>query len=273
VKLSLSEITTVNASYREDLEAYAAAGFDGIGIWESKLSGDDEADLAALRASGLSVANCVPAAPSILPIPDAIPGPDDPEERIRALCASVRRLAAYEPESVLCLTGPAGSLSEGHARRIAIEGLKRVAAAAEEAGVRLGLEPIHVSQREILTLVTSIPEALDLLDDAGLPGVGVMLDTYHVWDTPTIFADILVEIDRITGVHVGDRPGEPERTDRVLPGEGSSRTQELVVALERAGWKGFYDVEIFSEPERLWALPADEVARRCYAAMRNLIPG
>ena len=43
MKLSLSEISTVNASYREDLAAYAAAAFDGIGIWESKLTGDGEA--------------------------------------------------------------------------------------------------------------------------------------------------------------------------------------------------------------------------------------
>ena len=272
MKLSLSEISTVNASYREDLEAYAAAGFDGIGIWESKLSDDGEADLAALHASGLAVANCIPAVPAILPIPDVIPGPDDPEERIRELCASMRRLAAFEPESVLCLTGPAGQLGEGKARRVVIEGLKRVADAAGEAGVRLGLEPVHHSQRDILTLVTSIPETLDLLEEADLPGVGVMFDTYHLWDTPTVFADILAERDRITGVHVGDRPAEPDRTDRVLPGEGISRTQELVVALERRGWQGFYDVEIFSTPELLWGLPPAEAARRCYAAMRNLIP-
>ena len=272
MKLSLSEISTINASYREDLEAYAAAGFAGIGIWESKLTGDDEADVAALRASGLTVANCIPAAPSILPIPDVIPGPDDPEERILALCASVRRLAAFEPESVVCLTGPAGALGEEKALRVVSEGLKRVADAAGEAGVRLGLEPVHRSQRDILTLVTSIPEALDLLEEAGLPGVGIMLDTYHVWDTPTVFADILAEIDRITGVHVGDRPAEPERTDRVLPGEGVSRTQELVVALERAGWQGFYDVEIFSTPDLLWGLSAGEAAGRCYTAMRSLLP-
>ena len=59
VSLSLSEISTVTASFRDDLRAYAAAGFDGIGIWEMKL-GDDEADLEAFRASGLSATNCVP---------------------------------------------------------------------------------------------------------------------------------------------------------------------------------------------------------------------
>jgi sugar phosphate isomerase/epimerase len=58
VKLSLSQISTVNASFAEDVAAYAAAGFDGIGIWEMKLPADDDGYLALLRESGLVVANC-----------------------------------------------------------------------------------------------------------------------------------------------------------------------------------------------------------------------
>ena len=103
MSLSLSEISTVTASFSDDLRAYAAAGFDGIGIWEMKL-GDDEADLEAFRASGLSATNCVPAVPSILPNA-VIEGPDDVGERIDALCASLHRFAPYEPDCVLCLTG------------------------------------------------------------------------------------------------------------------------------------------------------------------------
>src|SRR4029078_2673476 len=37
VTLSLSEISTVGASFEEDVRAYAAAGFDGIGIWEEEI--------------------------------------------------------------------------------------------------------------------------------------------------------------------------------------------------------------------------------------------
>ena len=118
--LSLSEISTPGASFREDLRAYAAAGFDGIGIWESKL-GDDESDLAAFRESGLRATNCVPLVPSILPNA-VIEGPLDVEERIESLCASMVRFARYEPESVLLLTGPAGDLSEADARRVVVQG-------------------------------------------------------------------------------------------------------------------------------------------------------
>jgi sugar phosphate isomerase/epimerase len=268
VKLSLSEISTVNASFAEDLAAYRAAGFDGIGIWEMKL-GDDAADLAALRESGLSVTNCIPTTPSILPIDTVIPGPADPEVRIEALCASVRRLAQYEPDCVVCLTGPA---TVPGARELVIDGLRRAAAAAREAEVRLALEPIHPSQRDILSIVTSIPEALALLDEAGLDDVGLLIDLYHVWDSPTIEQDIPEHIGRIAGVHVCDHPHEPARTDRALPGAGRSRTHELLTLLDDAGWDGHYDVEIFSEPERFWGLPADEAARQAWAAIRSVHP-
>ena len=39
MKLSLSTISTLNASFAEDVAAYAAAGFDAIGLWEFKLPG------------------------------------------------------------------------------------------------------------------------------------------------------------------------------------------------------------------------------------------
>src|SRR5574337_1258090 len=65
-KLSLSEISTVSATFQEDLRSYAAAGFDAIGIWEFKLTHADSVK-AALHESGLAVANCVPVVPSILP--------------------------------------------------------------------------------------------------------------------------------------------------------------------------------------------------------------
>ena len=94
------------------------------------------------------------------------------------------------------------------------------------------------------------------------PELGILLDTYHVWDDPERAA-----LDRrpmpptIVGVHVGDWPAL-DRTDRVLPGEGISRTRELVAALVAAGWDGALDVEIFSTPELFWGLPVDEAARR-----------
>ena len=62
-RLSISQITTVSATFDADLDAYRAAGADAIGIWESKLAGDS---LERFRASGLEAATACPAVPSIL---------------------------------------------------------------------------------------------------------------------------------------------------------------------------------------------------------------
>jgi sugar phosphate isomerase/epimerase len=270
MKLSLSGISTVNASFAEDVAAYAAAGFDGIGIWEVKLPDDDDANVALLRGAGLGVANCIPAVPSVLPLRlPGMKGPPAVEERVAALCDSMHRLARYEPASVLCLTGPCGDLDPDHARGLAIDGLREIAAAAREAGVRFGLEPATPRQRDSVSFVNSIDDALSLLAEAGLEDVGIMADTYNLWhEKPRALAR---NAERVTGLHVADEPDEPGRTDRVLPGEGGTRSAEHVRALVDAGWDGYVDVEIFSTPDRFWGLPVDEAARRAYAAARALL--
>jgi sugar phosphate isomerase/epimerase len=266
VKYSLSEISTVNATFEEDAIAYAAAGFDGIGIWEMKLPADDSGNLELLRSLGLGVATCVPTVPSILPL--ALPGmegPPDPAERVAALRASMHRLAAYDPECVLVLTGPA---IDGGSRRVVVEGLREIAAAARESGVRLGLEPAHPAQHATVSFVSTIADALTLLDEAGLDEVGLMADTYNLWhESPAALAAVA---HRVTGLHVADEPPDPDRSDRVLPGEGGLRSAEHVAALRTAGWDGYLDVEIFSTPDGFWALPTEQAARRAHAAISRL---
>lgn len=263
-KLSLSEISTVKASFKEDLKAYSAAGFDAIGIWEFKLPDDDSA-LAALHEAGLVVANCIPAVPSILPWDLAgMEGPRDPKERIAKLCASMGRLARYQPASVLILTGPMGSFKPDQARQIVLDGLGEIGAAARAAGVRFGLEPINPIQRDSISFINSIADVVALLKDAKVKGLGVMADTYNLWHEKP--SDLAAIAQHVTGLHVADMPKQRGRTDRVLPLEGGNQSAKLARALIRAGWRGIIDIEIFSTPDRFWGLPVEEAARRAHAA-------
>jgi sugar phosphate isomerase/epimerase len=262
---SISQITTLAATFESDLRAYAAAGVDGIGIWEIKLpeGGDDQA-LEQLEASGLGRAAAVPAVPSILPLP-LMEGPADPRERIDAICASVHRLARFEPSSVVCLTGP------GDDRDTVVEGLRTIGDEAERAGVRIGLEPINRIGGEDWTSISSLQEAAELLDDADRQALGIQFDSWHVWNTAEVVEEIERHAHRFVGVHIADWR-EPTRgwADRVLPGDGVADLPALLGTLERAGWDGFYDLEIFSDngtfgnawPGSLWDVPEEELARR-----------
>jgi sugar phosphate isomerase/epimerase len=265
VKLSLSTISTLNASFAEDVAAYAAAGFDAIGLWEFKLPDDDAGNAEALRAAGLSVSNCIPTIPSFLQL--AIPGmegPVDPGERIDAICASTRRLAAYDPECVLCLSGPLGGRTEAEGRAIVVEGLRRAAATARDAGVRLGFEPIHPAQRDTAGFVTSLADALALLAEAGADDVGIMADAFNLGHEDD---DVIVAAaPRFTGLHVADELPEPVAGVRALP-TSDGRSAEIVRAVRAAGWDGTLDVEVFSTPDGFWSLAADDAARAAYASV------
>lgn len=260
MKLSICEFTTLPASFDEDLAAYRAAGAGGIGLCEFKIL-EEPAAAAKLRESGLAATHCVPAVPSILPLP-LMEGPDEPEERVAALCASVRRLAELEPVCVMFLTGPRGGRED--AESVVREGIRAVAEAGAAAGVPVALEPIHPTQSEVLSFVHTIPDALALIGGAD---VGILLDTWHVSDP----AEISAHAGRIVGVHVADRR-ESTRShfDRVLPGDGVIDLGAIFRALDEAGYDGWYDVEIFSDngafgehfPDSLWDLPPEELARR-----------
>jgi sugar phosphate isomerase/epimerase len=254
---------------------YRAAGADGIGIWELKLppDGDGEA-LEAVEASGLGCAAAVPAIPSILPLP-LMEGPEEPQARVEALCASIQRLASFRPSGIVCLTGPAGDRDPDRARAEVVEGLRTAAQEAQSAGTRVGLEPINRVGGGNWTVISSIPEAVELIEDVGEPALGIQFDTWHLWNTETLLDDIERESHRFVGVHVADWR-EPTRTwaDRVLPGDGVADLPVILAALDRAGWGGFYDLEIFSDngtfgnawPDSLWDLSAAELAERGRAA-------
>lgn len=269
MKFSVSQITTLPSSFDEDLRVYAEAGVEGIGVWEIKLPEGEEARAAEdLRASGLASTTAVPAIPSVLPLP-LMSGPEDPAERVEAICASLRRLAPFEPSACLCLTGPAGDRAD--ARAVVVEGLRAIADEADRLGIRVGVEPVNRIGGEAWTIVSSIPETVELLAEVGRSGLGIMFDVWHLWETPSLLADIQEHAGRFVGVHVCDwRAPTRGWADRVLPGDGVAPLPAILRALDDAGWDGYYDLEIFSDngafgnayPDSLWDVPAYELVRR-----------
>jgi len=270
-RFSISQVSTLTASFADDVRVYAAGGLDAIGIWEMKLGeGPDTAALEQFAASGLGAASAVPAVPSVLPLP-LLPGPDDPQERIDAVCASIHRLAAFGPTAIVCLTGPAGDRDPDEARATVVDGLRTIGAEAERAGMRMALEPFQLEGIEDWSLVNTIPDAVELIDEVGSPAFGIQFDVWHLWNTPDLLDEIERHIHRFAGVHVNDWR-EPTRgwADRALPGHGAAGVAAILGALDAAGWGGYYDMEIFSDngafgtayPDSLWDADPAELVRQ-----------
>lgn len=250
-KFSVAQITTIDQTYEQDLATYREAGAEGIGIWEFKLpAGSDRDSVARLRDSGLRATTCIPAVVSIWPIP--FPGPADPRERVDALCEAVRRLASFEPEVVLCVTGRPPDTDPSEARRVVVDGLREVAKVAGDYGITIGLEPLHRNLYRDWTIVGTIPETVELIEEIGEPNVGVVFDVYHLWDTDNLLADVVAYGDRILpSVHMCDWRNPPRNDfDRALPGEGDADLPGILGALEAGGVVGWFELEIFSDDGR-----------------------
>jgi len=260
-RFSISQISTLGATFAGDLAAYADAGVDGIGIWEMKLADDS---LERFEQSGLGAATAVPQVPSIHPLP-LLAGPEEPRARIDSLLASLHRLAPFAPSAVLCFTGP------GDDRDTVIDGLKEIGAEAERLGLTIALEPFQREGAENWSPINTLGAAAELLDDVGSPAIGIQFDTWHLWNSPDLHDEIEEHAHRIVGVHVNDWR-DPTRgwADRVLPGDGIIDLRRILGALDRAGWSGFYDLEIFSDngafgnayEDSLWEVQPTELARR-----------
>ena len=260
-------MSTLAASFADDLRAYTEAGVDGVGIWELKLG---EGSLDEFRASGLGSASAVPTVPSIHPLP-LLPGPAAVRERIDALFRSLEVLAPYEPAAILCFTGPGD-------RETAVRGVREVAREAERLGLRLAVEPFQREGIESWSILNTLGDAAEFVDEVGSHAVGIQFDVWHLWNSPDMLDEIPRYAHLIAGVHVNDWR-EPTRgwADRVLPGDGVADLPGLLGVLEDVGWEGFYDLEVFSDngafgsvyPDSLWDLDAAELARRGRDAFFN----
>ena len=131
--------------------------------------------------------------------------------------------------------------------------------------MRVALEPIHASARDDFTMVDNLPDTVDLLEEVGEP-MGILFDTWHLWDTPDVLDHIRAHAHRFPAVHVNDWR-DPTRgwDDRALPGEGIMDLPAIFGALEAGGFDGWYELEIFSTetyPDSLLKLDPAELVRR-----------
>jgi sugar phosphate isomerase/epimerase len=146
--------------------------------------------------------------------------------------------------------------------------LRKLAMLAVPLGIKVAYEGLSWGRT-----VNEFTTAWDLVCRADCPNLGLGLDSFHIFAAKTPLDSIdLLDASRIFLVQLSDfmwneTPSFEERmatarTFRVFPGEGvhSSDLADLVVRLDRIGYRGDYSFEVFNDDYQ--QLPLSTVAQR-----------
>lgn len=253
-------------SLRTRVEAAAAAGFTGFGLLSDDLP-------AAVAEYGLPGIRTLLADHGMVHLElESIPyWWDDGEHRAESDRVRHLLLEAAEVLAPRHLKVTPDGDNQPWDRGLWAAKFAELAAQAEGVGARLGIEFFPWAN------VNSLAEGLRLVEDAGHPNGGVIIDTWHIARANTPVTDLAtVPLHRIIGVELNDADADVVGTlfedtvhRRRYCGEGTFDLVGMVAALRAAGWTGPWGVEILSDEHR--ALPVDAALARAAASALTVL--
>lgn len=264
-RLCVHTMTTKPLSLEQAAEAYAAAGVSGITVWRDALDGRSAAACGErLRSHGLRVVSLCRG--GFFAHVDAAARSAALDDNRRAIDEAA---ALGAPLVVLvCGAHPGQPLQRSRAQ--IQRGIEAVLPHAERHGVRLAIEPLHPMYADSRSAINTLAQANDIALAIGSDLVGVAVDVYHLWWDPELESEIARSgrAGKLFAFHVCDwkTPTLDLLLDRGLPGEGCIDVRGIRGWVERAGFDGFIEVEIFSKA--YWEMDQRQFLSRIVEAYR-----
>lgn len=254
LRLSLNQRTTANWPVDQAIAGCRRAGLSSIGLWREPVA---EAGLDAVQgwldAAGVRV--------SSLCRGGFFTDPAHSAEAHESNIAAIDEAAALGAPALVLVPGglPEGSRDLAAARDRVAAAIAELAPYARERSVTLAIEPMNPIYAADRGVISTLAEALDIAESIG-DGVGVVVDTFHIWWEPGIEDQILRANGRIASYQVCDWI-TPLPADALLArgmmGDGHIDFGRLTRSVADAGYTGDVEVEIFNAD--VWAAPPKEV--------------
>lgn len=262
--LSVCEITTKYLTFEEDVHAYKVAGIDGISPWWDKLK-----EYGVEKGAQLLKSVQLPAV-SMVGVPFML-GTTNAENRLAfdQLRGSLDDAASIGARVVGVVPGNRHGRSVQEMEELSIEVLGRLGLEAQQRGLTLALEAIHAPYFDFLN---TLVDADRLVRRVNHPSVGILFDTWHLCHEPELDKRIEETASRIALVHFSDWR-EPTRyhDDRLLPGDGVLPLKHILNKLYSSGYRGYFDIEVFSED--VWQGDQSANLQKCRAFFDSIWAG
>jgi sugar phosphate isomerase/epimerase len=257
-RLSLNQATVAKLNLAQAADLCVRHEIPAIGLWRDRVAEIGvPAAVATIAAAGLAVSSLCRGGFFTHADADA-----------RAAAAADNRAAVTEAaelgaEALILVSGGLvpGGRDLGLARRMVADAIGELVPLAQRLGVRLGIEALHPMFCADRCVISRLGEALDLALQFPADAAGVVVDSYHVWWDAALAADLARATGRIVSYQLADWI-LPLPADTLLGrghvGDGHIDFGPLSAGVAAAGYTGFIEVEIFSQP--IWDAPAEETA-------------
>lgn len=250
-RLCVHTLTTKPWNLKQCVENYSAAGIHGISIWRNVLADQNLSVVKKMLDDYNLVAVSVVRGgffPSI-------------EKTKRELSIQDNRLAIDQAAAIgsgmlVLVCGADGRQSLEKSREQIKEGIFKIEPYAKSAGIKLAIEPLHPMYAGDRSAINTLAQANQMCEEIISENVGIAIDVYHLWWDDTLETEIkrCGNNGNLFAFHVCDWnvPTVDFLNDRGLMGEGCINIPQIRGWVEETGFKGFIEVEIFSE--KYWAL-------------------
>lgn len=265
-RIALNHTTTWRWSPQDDVRVYRRAGLQAIGVSHLKLLRYGLRDaVPALRKSGLQVSS-LGWVGGFAGLTGGYRYSDAIQDGKRLL--KLARLIGAE--SVTVLSGPQRGHIRPQAYRCLQDGIFELSLAAERLGVRLALQPMHPLFSEQWSFLSTLRDTFQVVRGFDPKVVGVTLGTYHIGADPDFEEFTRLLLPYIANVTVSDWKIDTQHdNDREIPGYGISPLASQLAHFERIGYRGRYEVEVWSRDA--WQGDGKSVVKACLAGMGRLL--
>jgi len=158
-----------------------------------------------------------------------------------------------------------------HPERL-VEPLRELATQAAEHGTRIAIETMPFS------IISTVPLGAEIVSAATHPGVGLLVDAWHVFRAGTSLEDLRAALstEMVFGVELDDAARDVVGTlfedtvdNRLLCGEGCFDLPGFVAVLRDTGFAGPWGVEILSSSFR--RLPVAQAVKLAAESARSVL--
>jgi sugar phosphate isomerase/epimerase len=242
-RLSFNLMTADPWTLDQSVRNCSRNGIPFIGAWRHKLDGDAAKASTMIRREGLRVSSLCRGGWF------SAPTAEERRKRVADNRVAIEDAALLGAPVLVIVSGPANGQTLNDARATVLDGLFEVLPDAEKAGVILGVEPLHPMYAAERSVVVTLKQATEIVDQLSSAAAGVVVDAFHVWWDPEVFHQIERARGRIVGFHVSDWPVPLPGIlmGRAMMGDGIIELRKLRQAVDATGYNGPIEVEIFNE--------------------------